>query len=888
MRKTSNAPAAAMGTLLLCSFLLTTASDANEAPRASDTSRGSKMDFNIPGQSLADALAAWSRQSGLQVLRRDDGTDFETRAVTGKLSPAEALERMLSTTGLTYEFINDRTVRVAPARAQPLETQGARNSDTASTGVQEILEVLVTGTHIRGTENPTAPLIVMDREFIDASGATNTVRLIESLPQNFALVNQSAAGGTLSGNSLSQVQGASINLRGMGEGTTLTLVNGRRMPLGYEGSAVNIAALPMSALDRVEVLTDGASALYGSDAVGGVVNFVFRQDFDGAETAALYGHADDVDELRLSQTFGRSWQSGNFVASAEHYARDMLLASDRGFGVGRRSDVPSLLPEEDNYGLTLFGRQDLTANLNAFLDVIYTNRDSFNRSRQLTPTSSATVYIDNTQLSAASGIGWDIGRQWRADFSIGYGEDDLDVHIVDPLSAANADIRSPIEFTSTAFDVKADGPIFDLPGGPVRIAIGGHWREEELISTAIQRNATGAIVAAPNFDKSREVGSLFAEASIPIVDTANAMPLLRALSLSLAARYDDYSDFGSSVDPRLGIAWTPMEGLKFRGSWGTSYLAPKMKDYDLAFNSATAVNGYVLANGLNVLVINGNAPESLRAQDAKNYTLGVDWTPERLPGVTLAANYYDIDYRNKIETLNVEPAVILGNPTAYGELVVLDPTVQQVNEYIAYGTRGGRPFAAFNPNFTPNPNFDPATVQAIFDTRRRNVGVVETKGVDLSAAWSFAVGGGQMRLGFDGTYIIEILKQLTATSTSVDQLDTYGNPTRLRLRASINYRLGGWSFNGFVHRRNSYTDNRVVPFEEIDAYTTVDVNAGYRFASGSGVLADASITLGAINVFDRDPPAARIRSLGFYDLGFDAANASPLGRQVSLGLSKRW
>ena len=126
-------------------------------------------------------------------------------------------------------------------------------------------------------------------------------------------------------------QGSSVNLRGIAEGTTLVLLNGRRLAPGFRSAAVDISALPLSAIERVEILTDGASALYGSDAVGGVVNFILREDFEGVETRLRAGAADGLNEYRASQALGNSWDTGNFVASVEYFQRDALDAADRDF-----------------------------------------------------------------------------------------------------------------------------------------------------------------------------------------------------------------------------------------------------------------------------------------------------------------------------------------------------------------------------------------------------------------------------------------------------------------------------------------------------------------------------------------------------------------------------
>lgn len=897
--------------------------------------------IDVPAGALAHALELISKQAGVElVFRPEHVAGLRTNGVVGTFSAQEAVKKLLEGTSLQVQaddatgamMIGRDLPPAAPRPHSPTETKSiaptaeketskreppttsradgfwsrfrlaqaestpraaaavnppARGNESQPRDAADLEEVLVTGTHIRGIDNLTVPLTILDREFIDSTGFTTTVQLIESLPQNFALTNESITGGTLSGNSFSSIQGSSINLRGIGEGTTLTLVNGRRMALGYDGSAVNIAALPLSALERVEVLTDGASAFYGSDAVGGVVNFVFRKDFDGAESRAAYGHADGTDDYRLSQVYGTHWESGNVVAAAEYYSRDMLLASDRDFVTHGGTTVPSLLPEEKNTAVTLYGRQEIGDTVEVFLDALYTHRDSHNKSFEASSTSNADIYIDNEQVAVNAGVDLKLGPTWRGEVSVGYGADDLQNDIVD-LPSTRPYGSVPILSKFTGLDAKADGPLFELPGGTVRVAVGAHRRKE---THEYEQNGFDAGMTRINhfeFERERTVSSLFAEASVPLIGARNAARLAQRVELSLAARYDDYSDFGSSVDPRIGLAWVPVNGLKLRGSWGTSFLAPKMKDYDQSFNATVAVDGFFLANNLHIVQMGGNASDELKAQESKNYTIGVDFEPQALPGFKLSVNYYDIDYRDKIEdTSNIPFTSILDNPAAFSALLTLNPTLEQVNAAIAYG-QTGQGFYPLNADFTPNANFDPSTVDALFDVRRRNIGVLRQNGFDVSTSYDFDVGASHLRVGFDLAYIDDIEKQVTATSEAFSVLDTYANPTHMRARLGFGYTRGGWALNAFVHRRNSYVDNRFTPAVGIDEYTTVDFNVGYNFPQSSGLLSDVRLQLCSVNLFDKDPPLAAARGLGYYDLGFDSTNASVLGRLVSFDLTKHW
>jgi hypothetical protein len=330
-----------------------------------------------------------------------------------------------------------------------------------------------------------------------------------------------------------------------------------------------------------------------------------------------------------------------------------------------------------------------------------------------------------------------------------------------------------------------------------------------------------------------------------------------------------------------------VSGLTLRGSWGTSYLAPKLSSYNVGSNGTAAQ--YVLDPGLGrvsrQLIVGGNAPETLKAQEAKNYSFGIDWVPESLDA-KLSIGYYNIDYRDRVTTPPTAGGVVLGNPAAYGDLFIRNPTLAQVNQYIGYGLLG-QGFAALDPTNRPDPNFNPAAIEVIVDLRARNLSLVKTDGIDLSAQYDIDALGGRMRFALDGTYVLELINQTTETSAPIDLVNTFSSPPHLRLRGQVGYRYGGWAVNGFVHFVNSYDDNRVQPFRKIDSWLTADVTASYRFADNAGALAKTTISLGATNVFDEAPPRTLVRTNDF-DLGFDPTNASALGRLVTLEVSRQW
>lgn len=209
---------------------------------------------------------------------------------------------------------------------------GVSVTAAAQQAEEDIEEVVVIGSFIRGTPlDAPSPVQVVDRSSIEAQGAAVIWDVIKNLEVNSGSFANSGSG------ERSQVEGtAQVNLRNLGENSTLTLINGRRMaPAAGEtstgGEFVNINAIPIVMTDRIEVLTDGGSALYGADAVAGVVNIVMRTNFEGLE---LYGDlqgvhaADDAYDSTVSGIWGWSSDSGDthFVVSAERFERDKVEA----------------------------------------------------------------------------------------------------------------------------------------------------------------------------------------------------------------------------------------------------------------------------------------------------------------------------------------------------------------------------------------------------------------------------------------------------------------------------------------------------------------------------------------------------------------------------------
>lgn len=211
---------------------------------------------------------------------------------------------------------------------------------TDETDAEEVLtEVVVTGSHIRGAPPVGVDVITVTQEEIRKGGFTRIEEVLRSLPQNFGGgAREETYGNTdiISGINISTsnfTKGTTVNLRGLSAGATLVLVNGRRLaPSGDRGLFTDVSTLPLGAVERIEILAEGASALYGSDAVGGVVNIILNKDFSGAETSLRAGAgAGGTNDYQLTQLLGMRWDGGNAMLSYEFTKRDELRAASRWF-----------------------------------------------------------------------------------------------------------------------------------------------------------------------------------------------------------------------------------------------------------------------------------------------------------------------------------------------------------------------------------------------------------------------------------------------------------------------------------------------------------------------------------------------------------------------------
>jgi len=307
----------------------------------------SPVEFHLDGGDATVTLTQFSRQAHLQILFDYNVVKGHlTKPLDGVLEPVQALRTLLANSDLEFDFVNDHTLAVMRKKVEPdlVKVAGAtktqrssqrhsrtRMTDDGADGTQEV--VRVTGTYIRDADPVGQEIISANREDIESTGAATPADFLSTLPQTFGGgPNQD----TFIGDEAQSNTGRGVgeNLRGLGARATLVLIDGRRVaPSGNEGEFVDVENIPLTAIERIDILPDSASATYGADAVGGVVNFILRDRLDGAETLARGGSGTrgDLQEYLFSQALGKVWNSGNGLVSFEVYHRGALPAADRAY-----------------------------------------------------------------------------------------------------------------------------------------------------------------------------------------------------------------------------------------------------------------------------------------------------------------------------------------------------------------------------------------------------------------------------------------------------------------------------------------------------------------------------------------------------------------------------
>jgi outer membrane receptor protein involved in Fe transport len=820
--------------------------------------------YDLPSQPLAKSVLEVSRRSGRTLVAPSQLLDGLTApALRGRFAPGAALDALLAGSGLEAERVKGGFVI----------RRGDRISDNES-------PIVVTGTLVRGAQ-PTSPLIRIGRDEIERSGATSVEQLLRDLPQNFqGGVNQENFFVPGAGADITE-HGAGLNLRGLGQRATLVLVNGRRLAPSGVGSFVDVSMIPVSALERVEILTDGASAIYGSDAVGGVVNFILKDRFEGIETLAQAGTSTGGGgtQLLAGATAGTAWSGGRAMISYEFRREGEIRAKQRSNPVGLDQDH-YLVPGETRHSLFGVVSQSLSDRLELEISGSHARRDT-KRSYFFT---SSDIPVDARAKARSTGLGmslhYDAGGSWRAELGGQYflsrtrqvQQQPGGQGLVNRLNTRNSLAEARL---------KVDGNLFELPAGPVKLAVGVEGRREAY------RDLFETQVNAPAVRKDRRlVGSLFGEAYVPLFSAANRRPGLERLLLTAAGRYGKYQGLEASFDPKLGILWSPVRGVSLRSSFDTSFRAPLLSETTGFYNAFYFPAAYVYVDPSEApagasLALVGSNPD-IQPERSRTWTLGLDVEPPAIPGLKTSLNYYSIRFSDRI-ALPTNQVVVVGDP-ALEPIVTRDPALGLVTSIL---DGAGQVLDFSGPGFT-NGGAAPGDVRVIVDARFNNSAETRTRGLDLLLQYDFKLGGSQLGATLNVNHVLSFDNRLTRTSPAAELLDVPYQPLDWRVNAALHWSRGPWEGSVSAHYAGAYRDDRFLPVRKISSFTTLDASLAYESKAASGPLAGTRLSFFVANLLGSRPPRLRPDPGDTTGVGYDPVNASIRGRQLSLQLRKSW
>lgn len=960
-----------------------------------------------------------------------------------------------------------------PVLAQT-QTPAQAASPSAPAAPTAIEEIVVTGTSIRGVAPVGADLISTTRLNIEQTGAQTIEQVLKSVPAVTGL--GAVTQGGYSSNDAAGAYGPTIHgLGGVNSNSTLVLIDGHRFPLsGVSGNIADPNFLPSNALERVEVLPEGASSVYGSDAVAGVINFITRRRFDGLELTGQTGFGDNYRTYDTGLAAGKTWDTGFAFLAYDYSDRSAIPQSSRPFTFpnhipeggtnnntqfcGPASIQPTgssslylypyttasssaqtaapcnavnysdLIPAENKQSVMLKFEQEVNDRLKVSGDLVYSERqDHQDISRGtltaliygpgsgkggqinpffVTPTGSTatseTVRLDLDNLLgpgayAASRVEtyyatgkaeYKLAGDWLVTGSFLTGVNTSTTTTNDtaciscallalngttnsngvttqpsligtktivlntPLTTANAlDPFNPpaSNLTSAAvrnglidgpgyssarqsiqqLDFKIDGTIIKLPAGPLKIAAGAAYvysdESPQLIQTLNIGQISQGAYTSTNLHYQRNVKSGYVEGLVPIISPEMGIPLVKKVDVDLSARYDDYSDFGSTFNPKFAGNWEVVSGFKLRGNIASSFVAPPLTAIGQngvasyasigqflgpfsvplsaypqaklipACKSATTtcLFNYTPVQGL---VIQG-ANAGLKAQKGLTWSIGADFAPHFLPGLTGAVTFWHNQFQGGVTS--PIPALALNSP-GFRDLLTIYPNGATAAQIQA---------AAGSARLT---SVLPQTTYFIYNFIAQNALNLTVEGIDADIRYGHGFDWGNANGGVSFTYLTRFDQQVGAGSPTFSVLNTSGfNSTfpsiQLQMRADVGVTVGHASLMAFLNHTGGFSywgntavhpvvDNAAgVPVgggDKVKAYDTVDLHGAYDLASiAPKAVRKMQVFVDVTNLFNTIPPFENVVTAANNNSaigGYDPFVGNPIGRVVTVGVRARF
>ncbi|HVQ33114.1 MAG TPA: TonB-dependent receptor [Lysobacter sp.] len=829
-----------------------------------------------------------------------------------RMEHRKALKWSALALGLSFALAAQAQDAAPNPQASDQEPQAARTP-------AELDKVQVVGSRARGrtAAETAAPVDVITSEQLRQAGVQEVGQILQMLEPSFNFSRTFVSDGT------DILRPAT--LRSLGPDQVLVLVNGKRrhqqalvnvqQTIGRGSAGTDINAIPVSAIDRVEVLRDGASAQYGSDAISGVINIILRSQTDATMMSFEAGQTYEGDGrvLHGGANTGFKIGDGGFINLTGEYrdrgetnrAGPDLLRVDPPRVTQRLGDADA----KDAYlwlnGELPFGKGELYW----FGGISKREGDSsgFFRSagdNRTVPDLYPSGFLPNIITTVEDGslaVGWRmlLGNDWDMDLSVNHGksqfgfEERNSVNVswwYEPIDPANPTgprfLNSPteadtgtLEFTQTTFNLDFRGDIdWGIGNSPLSLATGAEWREDgyaieagDPVSYTYGRTDNRGIpilgqtgdVAQPGMqgfpgfspreavDESRHSWALYLDGE---------SKLTRDFLLGAAVRYENYSDFGETVTGKLSARLDMTPSFAIRSTVSTGFRAPSVQQLFYGQRSTNLNSEGVLTDTLTArqdsAVTRAFGIEPLKEEESTSFTFGLAFRPNDKFAVTVDFFHINIDDRI-IFSSNIQPE----DPTTCG------PALE------------GCPIRAV---------LDPIGVgQVLFFT---NAIDTKTEGVDIVVDYNVDVWGGTLDLTgllhWNKTWVNKRHSQSTVLPPGVLFDDTQvtlveeGQPAAKHVFQGF-YRTGAWEFTLRENYFGSVSGEGFTPGlkETWGGKWLTDVAVGYNFTD------KIRLTVGANNVFDVYPDKWDAGIIDPNAPGFDGPNGNPF---PALGFIYGW
>ncbi len=815
-------------------------------------------------------------------------------------------------------------------------------------------KIQVTGSYVRriDVEGP-SPIFTVEKEDFDKAGV-NTVT--DYLRENSMFTDAESNGN----------RDGYFRFRGQHAGSTLILLNGMRVPkLGGpdRGFYTGVENIPTNVIERVEILKDGSSALYGSDAMAGVMNFITRKDYDGAEYSnrVIVPEINKGLEQQHSMAFGKSYSKGHWFASAQYVEQRGYTQAEAGnywttpttraasnssittydnsgnFQSNQNFEAPCsqgaqnceadfryvdmVRDPKESLGTLLSGTADINSDISISAMAMYNRlqrmdlgRPAFiNLSQQqgfdrfpisqlgsselqnsLTGDSlelsvmpydevgAKEIAVTQNSYSAQAKIEgyyldtwkWDLSSAYaysleerdhrnglvsmngvRQQLAAGWNPSAIGSQNVGILSGSRIQGIEAYEASLATARLLTTGELFEMSdvwgtGGPVSMAVGveGQWEntadahDDILVQTDTNNNFL------PNQSGSRAVTSVFTEL---------VMYPLDSLELQLAGRYDGYSDWGGTFNPKVSLGFRPSKEVLFRSSWGTNFNAPSVRNMiqrdEILYEGLQFCDQSDDACQREFVGVTRYRDPNLSPEKGVNYNFGTVIQPNK--NWTFTIDQWNFDGTNTLSRVSSGAYGAIYNQIYNGSTAETDSAFEDLGVEITRNAQG-----------------EVITARIPYVT---NMGDRTIRGLDLNTNFNSPIKlfGRVLRLGLSMNHTHMLLYK-TRTAPQLDfyyreDLEWKNTLSSTLSTKNHSYRLAARTLAGDTGRNAS-----------IRTHTEYDFNYNFKIPWWSGKLA-----LGVKNLLNTPPPVDRGANLVDFTDGFNSYAFQALGRRYYMGYS---